>query len=84
LHPKSEYYETVKNLTGHEGPYTAVKTYKSWIGLSEGIYQLKNSNVFAPVSWFDPIKQSNLQKLLTIGLIILSIIQSLILLVVLL
>jgi len=85
IQPKPEYQEVLKKLTGTSGPYTTIKTCKSWTGLSEGVYQLKDCSSFVPVSWFNnkqTISNSKIghKSLLIIVLIILSTLQSLFLL----
>jgi hypothetical protein len=50
--PRPAYVETLKNLTGTKGPYKVVKTCKSWVGLSEGVYQIAGCPILTPVSWF--------------------------------
>ena len=50
---KPSYQETLKNLTGVDGPYKVVKTCKSWVGLSDGVYQLIDCPIMTPVSWFE-------------------------------
>lgn len=49
---KPAYQETLKKLTGVDGPYKVTKTCKSWVGLSDGVYQLVDCPILTPVSWF--------------------------------
>jgi len=56
--PKSDQSQYLKDITGVKGPYMVVKTFKSWVGLSDGVYKLKDCDVFVPVAWFDKIENS--------------------------
>lgn len=83
ISPKPEYQQMIKQLTGNDGPYTANKTYKSWVGLSEGIYSVEN--VLIPASWFNAPKKlaapGKFFYFLTILLVISTLLQSLFLLI---
>lgn len=79
INPKPKYQNTIKEITGFDGPYIATKICKSHIGLSEGVYQLNDSTII-PVSWFKPKKStSKFNLLLMILCIVLNIIQSILL-----
>ena len=54
---KPAYQETLKKLTGTDGPYKVTKTCKSWVGLSDGVYQLVDCPILTPVSWFGPSEE---------------------------
>jgi len=77
---KPEFQEIVETITGTKGPYLAIKSCKSWIGLSEGVYQIQDCESFLPIAWFTPAKTSySLQKILIAALVFISCLQSLIL-----
>lgn len=82
IKPKPEYCDLVKSMTGSDGPYTAIKTCKSWVGLSDGVYQIKDTNSLIPVSWFVAPKSRKfyLSSLWPIALLLFSVIQSIIIL----
>lgn len=50
---KPEHVEYVKELTGQTKSHKVEKTYKSMLGLSEGVYKLEDCDTYLPVSWFD-------------------------------
>jgi hypothetical protein len=79
ISPKEEHQQFLHKLTGNKGPYTVVKTFRSWVGLSDGVYKLENCDKFVPIAWFEqeapPSKKQN--NLLIVMLVILSILQSL-------
>jgi len=77
--PKSEFSQDAKNKLGCSGPYTVVQTCKSWVGVSEGIYKIKDCDGFVPVAWFskvEPKKEQKTNNLLTVVLAVASLIQS--------
>lgn len=71
--PKKEYRKIVKNIIGAEGPYQVEGLYKSWLGISEGMYKLSSTSL--PACWFEP-KKSGLNKMATVAFICASVIQS--------
>ena len=78
IKPKKEYKDYLHTLTGSPGPYKVIKTYKSMIGLSDGVYELENCDQFIPVSWCKEKKCTagdNL-KFLSIVLAVCSVAQS--------
>ena len=77
--PKSEYSQDAQNKLGKRGPYTVVQTCKSWVGISEGIYKIKDCDCFVPVAWFskvEPKKEQKPRNLLALILAIASLLQS--------
>lgn len=78
---KGPYKEKVTELLG-EGPYTVVKSCKSWVGISEGLYQLETEAMPVPASWFEkksePKKKEKKETstALTLLMVLLSILQS--------
>jgi hypothetical protein len=75
--PKSEFKQFMYDVTGEKGPYKVVKTYKSWVGISDGVYEIENCPKYIPVSWCKktPEKRDHL-KVLSVFLAICSVIQS--------
>jgi len=79
--PKKEFKQYMLDITGEKGPYNVVKTYKSWVGISDGLYEVENCGKLIPASWCRDRKQkSDTLKLLSILLAISSVIQSALLL----
>lgn len=79
--PKSEFKQFMFDVTGEKGPYKVVKTYKSWIGISEGVYEIENCSKFIPVSWCNKAKErKDHLKIMSVFLAICSIAQSIALL----
>ena len=50
--PKSSYKKEVSLILGKKKTYTAIKIYKSWLGISDGLYKFKGSDNLFPSSWF--------------------------------
>jgi hypothetical protein len=73
---KKEHRQFMRDLTGRKGPYKVTKTYKSWVGLSEGVYTIEDCDKLIPVSWCK--KKASISKLtaLSIFLAISSVVQS--------
>lgn len=80
--PKPEFSQDVQNKLGKKGSYTVIQTCKSWVGISEGIYKIKDCDYFVPVAWFTRIAQQEPKEtkptsnLLTTVLAIASLLQS--------
>jgi len=75
IRPKKEFKQFMYDVTGEKGPYKVLKTYKSWVGMSDGVYEVENCAKFIPVSWCEKTSKSNL-KTLSIFLAICSVLQS--------
>lgn len=75
---RPEHKKEVENYLG-QGPYTVSKRYQSWLSKSEGVYQLDGSEITLPASWFKPKSAFNRTNFLTATLALLSVIQSLLL-----
>jgi hypothetical protein len=74
---KSEFKQFMCDVTGEKGPYKVVKTYKSWVGISDGVYEIENCPKYIPVSWCEKATEKRDHiKVLSIFLAICSIIQS--------
>jgi hypothetical protein len=78
VEPKKERKEFLKELTGHFGPYKVTKTCKSWVGISEGIYKLDDTDMLVPITWFTETKteKNTTNFVLIVLLVILSLLQS--------
>ena len=50
--PKSEHKKEIAAILGKKKTYSAIKIYKSWLGISDGLYQFKGSPNLFPISWF--------------------------------
>ena len=50
--PKKDHKKEITAILGKEKTYSAIKIYKSWLGISDGLYQFKGSSNLFPVSWF--------------------------------
>lgn len=75
--PKSEFKQFMFDITGQKGPYKVTKTYKSWVGISDGVYEIENCDKYIPVSWcIRSQKNRDCLKPLSIFLAICSILQS--------
>ena len=59
--PKKEHKKEVASILGKKKSYSAVKIYKSWLGISDGLYQFKYSTNLFPASWF-LVKTKNPKK----------------------
>lgn len=77
IRPKSEFKQFMFDITGQKGPYKVTKTYKSWVGISDGVYEIENCAKYIPVSWcIRSQKNRDCLKPLSIFLAICSILQS--------
>jgi len=79
VQPKPEFSQDARNKLGGTGPYTVIQTCKSWVGISEGIYRIKDCDCFVPVTWFskvEPKETKSASNLITIMLAISSLVQS--------
>jgi len=65
--PQSQYKKFLLTATREKGPYKVSGTYKSWLGLSEGVYKLEDSNLTVPSYWFKT-QSINVVKILHVGL----------------
>jgi hypothetical protein len=75
--PKAEHKAFMADITGKKGPYQVVKTYKSWVGMSDGVYQIEDCDKFVPVSWFEKqAARNNRLQVLSVLLAISSILQT--------
>jgi hypothetical protein len=84
ISPKQEYKKFMRSLTGKRGPYTVTKQYKSWVGLSEGVYAIEGCDKLVPVSWCKKKTEISKLTILSVLLAISSLAQSGLLLVLLL
>jgi len=50
--PKKEHKKEITTILGKKKTYSAIKIYKSWVGISDGLYQFKGSTSLFPTSWF--------------------------------
>jgi len=76
---KPEFTEEANKLLNHKGPYTVVKTCKSWVGISDGLYRLKEVDYLVPAAWFETTTPRNAKcpnRTLTAILALSSILQS--------
>ena len=72
---KEEFVQQVTAALG-KGPYRVTQSYKSFVGLSDGLYRLEDGQTL-PASWFDKItKPEKAISATALLLTILSIIQS--------
>jgi len=78
IRPKKEFKQFMYDVTGEKGPYKVLKTYKSWVGMSDGVYEVENCPKYIPVSWCDKASKSNLNAFSAL-LAFCSILQSVIL-----
>ena len=82
VRPKPEFSRDAQNKLGKKGPYTVIQTCKSWVGISDGIYKIKDCDCFVPVTWFsriepvEPKETKSTNNLFTIILAITSLLQS--------
>ena len=74
--PKDEFKASMSSITGRKGPYKVTKTYKSWVGISDGIYEIEDCGRFVPVFWFVKKEEKSRLPLLSILLAIGSILQT--------
>lgn len=76
---KESHKEKVTELLG-AGPYRVVKSCKSWVGISDGMYQLETQPMPVPASWFEREQEKEPDKgtsiPLTILMVMLSLLQS--------
>lgn len=66
---KPEHVEYVKEITGNKR-HKVEKTYKSMLGLSEGVYKLEGCDTYLPVSWFNKQEVLDLKKNVTLLFVI--------------
>lgn len=76
IKPKKEYKKFLLDLTGVKGPYKVTKTYKSWVGLSEGVYEIEGCDKLIPVSWCNTKSSNNSTPFSTYFWLICSLLQS--------
>lgn len=75
IQPKKEFRQFMYDVIGEKGPYKVIKTYKSWIGISDGVYEVENCDKYIPVSWCNKASKINLESL-SVFLAVCSILQS--------
>jgi len=67
---KPEHIGYVKELTGQGKSLKVEKTYKSMLGLSDGVYKLEGCDTYLPVSWFDKKEVKDLKRSFTLLFVI--------------
>jgi hypothetical protein len=75
--PKNEFKQFMYDVTGKKGPYQVIKTYKSWVGISDGVYEIEDCDKYIPVSWCSKTSKSKINlKVFSAFLATCSILQS--------